>query len=350
MQDVTMLPKRILIVRTDRIGDVILSTPAIKNLRNFYPHAHIAFMCRPYTKDIVEGNPYLDEVIVFDKDGKHKSAWASLMFSFTLRKKKFDLAIILHPTYRLHWVTFFAGIAKRIGWDKKGGRLLTQSIFHTKQEGLKHELEYTLDVLRTMNIPVTDKTIYFPLKDESEQKIEKLLAEAGIKKGEDFIVIHPSASCPSKRWPQEYFSKLVKLLKEKTGMKIVVITSKNEKECAQHLVEDNDVTDFRGNLSVSEIGSLLKRAKLFISNDSGPVHIASCLDTAVISIFGRNDPGLSPKRWMPLGGKSIFIHKPPLECVICLAHNCTKGFLCLKSIKPEEVLEKALELVNNRII
>jgi lipopolysaccharide heptosyltransferase II len=342
-----MQPKRILIVRTDRIGDVILSTPVIRNLRHFYPNAHIAFMCRPYAKDIVEDNPYLDEVIIFDKDNKDKSLWASLKFAAYLRRKKFDLAIILHPTDRVHWVTFFAGIPQRIGWNKKKGWLLTKAISHNKQEGLKHELEYTLDILRAMDLPIIDKATYFPIKEGSERKIETLLAGKSVDKGEGFIVVHPSASCPSKRWPQEYFSHLVKLLKEKTGLKIIVITAKNEKTFAEKIIKENEVTDLRGDLTVSEIGSLLKRAKLFISNDSGPVHIAAALATPVISIFGRNDPGLSPKRWRPLNERSIYLHKPPFDCHPCFAHNCLKGFLCLKAIKPEEVLEKALKLLNS---
>jgi lipopolysaccharide heptosyltransferase II len=304
-------------------------------------------MCRPYTKDILEGNPYLDEVIIYDKDGKHKSIWASMGFSSYLRKKKFDLAVILHPTHRIHTLLFFCGIAQRVGWNKKKGWLLTKAIPHIKQRGLKHELEYTLDILRAMDIPIVDKTIYFPIKEESEQKVENLLVKKGIKKGEDFIVIHPSASCPSKRWPQEYFSKLAKLLEEKTGVKIAIITSKEEIRFGEEIAREGQIIDLRGNLNISEIGSLLKRARLFISNDSGPVHIAAALGTPVISIFGRSDPGLSPKRWRPLGEKSMYLHKPPPECSVCLAHNCTKGFLCLKSIKPEEVLQKALLLLNN---
>ena len=89
---------RILLTRTDRIGDVVLSTPAIKAVRDKYPDAYIAFMTRPYAKDIVEGNPYLDEVIIYDKYGKHSSLLSTIKFALGLRKKKFDLAIILHPT------------------------------------------------------------------------------------------------------------------------------------------------------------------------------------------------------------------------------------------------------------
>ena len=337
-------PKRILIVRTDRIGDVILSTPAIKNLREAYPNTYIGFMSRPYTKEILEGNPDLNEVIIYDKYGRHKSIWATVKFSFHLRKKKFDWAVILHPTHRTHIITFLAGIPFRVGWDKKGGWLLTARVSHQKQQGTKHELEYTLDILRRLNIPIVDKSIYFPLKKEAEEKIEQLLGEAKIERGDKFIVIHPSASCPSKRWPQEHFSQLVRLLKEKTGFPVVVVTSGGEEEFGEKIISANDVIDLRGDLSISELGSLLKRAGLFISNDSGPVHIAAALEVPVISIFGRKEAGLSPLRWKPPGRNSFYFHKD-VGCTKCLAHNCQKGFLCLKSITPEEVAHKAVAMI-----
>jgi heptosyltransferase-2 len=293
----------------------------------------------------LEGNPYLNEVIIYDKDKKHKSLWASIKFSFYLRKNKFDLAIILHPTNRVHLLTFFAGIPRRIGWNKKMGWLLTNALIHKKQEGKKHELDYTLDILREMGIPIVDKNIYFPIKNESERKIEMLLEERGVKKGEQFVIIHPSASCPSKRWPIEHFLQLVKLLKENTNLKIIVITSAEERVFGEQIVKESNVIDLRGELGISEVGSLVKRAALFISNDSGPVHIAAALNIPVISIFGRSDSGLSPQRWRPLGENSFYIHKD-VGCIKCLAHNCTKGFLCLKEIKPQELLKKALILLN----
>ena len=337
-------PERILIVRTDRLGDVILSTPVIKNLREAFPAAHIAFMCRPYTKEVLEGNPCLDEVIICDKYGKHKSFWGIVKLAFYLRKKKFDWAIILHPTNRVHLLTFLAGISYRVGWDKKMGFLLNEKIPHTKQEGKKHELEYTLDVLRELKIPINNKHTYFPIITRAEEKIEGLLKKEGVGKNDKLIVIHPSASCPSKRWPQAKFSRLIKFLKEEFDLKVIVTTALNEVEFGKEIVEENEVIDLRGKLSISEIGSLLKRAALFISNDSGPVHIAASLDTPVISIFGRKDPGLSPLRWRPLGKNSFYFHKD-VGCEACLAHECQKGFLCLEEISPQEVAEKAISIL-----
>jgi len=333
---------RILITRTDKLGDVILSTPVIKNLRLAYPDSFIAFLCQPYTKDILEGNPYLDEVIVYDKYGKHKSILSSIKFSLFLRKKKFDWAIILHPTNRMHLVTFFAGIPLRIGWDKKLGFLLTHRLPHTKEKGEKHEVEYNLDLLRFLNIPIKDKSLYFPLKKEKQEYIENLLKEKGVKKDDLIIAIHPYAFCPSKRWPLKYFSSLISLLKKEIHPKIVIISS--EKDYSNFLFEKHpDLIDLRS-LDILSTGALIKKADLLISNDTGPVHIAASLDTPVISIFGRGDPGLSSRRWRPLGERSVYLHKD-VGCKKCLAHNCQKGFLCLKAIKPQEVFLEAISLL-----
>jgi len=337
-------PNKILIVRTDRLGDVVLSTPVIKNLRLFFPKSHIAFMCRPYTRGALEGNPDLDELIIYDKYGTQKNLWAAIKFSFYLRKKKFDLALILHPTNRTHLITFLARIPERVGWDKKLGILLTKRIKHIKQEGKKHELEYTLDLLRALNIPVKSKDTYFPLTLEAKRKVEEVLKGQAVAENDKFIVIHPSASCPSKRWPQERFQRVIKLLKERVSFKIIVITSQSEREFGERLVGDSGVIDLRGSLSISEIGALLKKASLFISNDSGPIHIAASLNTPVISIFGRKDSGLSPLRWGPRGRKSFYFHKD-VGCDKCLAHNCIKGFLCLQEITPQEVADKAISFL-----
>lgn len=339
-------PRRILVVRTDRIGDVVLSTPVIYNLRKAYPEAYIAFLCRPYTREILEGNPYLNEIIVYDKYGKEKSFWNSIKFARDLAKKRFDLVLVLHPTNRVHMMTFFAGIPQRVGWDRKMGFLLTKKIEHKKQEGKKHELEYTLDLLRALDIEVRSKETYVPVKPQAALIVDRILKDRGLKSQEKIILIHPGASCPSKRWPEKNFSQLIKILSEKTDCEIGVITSVDQKEFGRKLVDENDILDLRGLFSVAEIIALLKSSTLFISNDSGPVHIAASLKVPVISIFGRKDPGLSPLRWRPLGDKAYFFHQD-IDCQKCPAHNCQQGFLCLRAIKPRQVADKALEILKD---
>ncbi|MBM3249034.1 MAG: lipopolysaccharide heptosyltransferase II [Candidatus Omnitrophica bacterium] len=337
--------KRVLIVRTDRIGDVILSTPAIRAVKDFYPNSFVAVMVSPYAKEIIEGNPYADEVIIYDKDKVHKSVFASIRFANQLKKRKFDLAIILHPTNRVNLVSYFARIPERVGYNRKMGFLLTKKLDDKKHLGEKHEMEYSLDVIRAIGIESKEKELFMPIKLESENWLEDMLAKNRILNQDRLIAIHPAASCPSKIWPQESFAKISDKLIE-AGYKIIVVAGPKDKKIANKVAEkiSYPVLNLAGDTSVSHLASILKRCKLFISNDSGPVHIASAVGTPVISIFGRNQKGLSPLRWGPLGIKDKFLHKD-VGCIECLAHNCKKEFTCLKAIKVEDVLKAVEEIL-----
>ena len=337
---------RILLTRTDRIGDVVLSTPAIKAVRDKYLDAHIAFMVRPYAKDIVDGNPNLDEVIIYDKYGKHKSLLRTIIFAFKLRKKKFDLALMLHPTNRVHLIAYLAGIPQRIGYDRKLSCLLTKRIPHTKQEGKKHELEYTLDILRSIGIVAKDKELFVPVHENDIEKIEKLLSEHHVDKNAALIAINPGASCPSKRWKEENFASLSDSLAGKYKAEILIVSDQASMESAKKVASfmKCEPINLAGRTTIGELAALLSKCKLFISNDSGPVHIACAVETPVVSIFGRKDPGLSPRRWGPTGVKTAVFHKD-VGCKECLAHNCNIGFKCLEAVTPEEVLAKAEKLL-----
>jgi heptosyltransferase-2 len=332
---------RILISRTDRIGDVVLSTPVIKALRNRFPQAYISMMVAPCARDIVEGNPYLDEVIIYDKNGKHKSWLRSIKFASSLRKKKFDLAVILHPTNRMHLLTFLAAIPERLGYNRKFGFLLNHRKPHTKQEAAKHEAEYNLDLLRDYSISGNPADLFMPIKVESEAYVDELFRKEGISPTDKLLAINPGASCPSKIWPTERFRQVCEKLINLYSLKILILTGPKDISLADkitlHYEAKGRVINLAGKTSLSQMASILKRCALFISNDSGPVHIASALDTPVISIFGRKQPGLSPRRWGPLGKNDKYLHKD-IGCIQCLAHNCKKEFSCLRAISVDDVV------------
>jgi len=338
--------KRILVVRTDRIGDLLLSTPVIHALRQKYPQAYISMMVAPHAKDIIEGNPYLDEIIVYDKDGKHKSWLRSFKFAGRIKKKKFDLALILHPTNRVHLLTFLAGIPERLGYNRKIGFLLTRKREHTKQEGKKHEAEYNLDLLSDLGITGNARDLFMPVRNESELWVKDLFVKQGIKDTDKILAVNPGASCPSKVWPAERFAQVAEKLAGRYNFKILILAGPKDMHLADKVAQGIKVKaiNLAGKTSVSQLASILKRCALFISNDSGPVHIASALGTPVISIFGRNQPGLSPQRWGPLGGRSKHLHKE-VGCILCLAHNCVKEFACLKAISVEDVVKAAEEIL-----
>ena len=156
-----------------------------------------------------------------------------------------------------------------------------------------------------------------------------------------YVVLFPNASCRSKMWPLENFVQLANALQVQYHVQIVIIggTHKEDQERGTFLINHiiPYAVNLTGQLSLKSLGVLLQRSKLLISNDSGPVHVAASVGTPVISIFGRSDRGLSPERWRPLGNMSFFVHKY-VGCIQCLAHNCDKEFLCLKSITSADIL------------
>ncbi|MBL7198471.1 MAG: glycosyltransferase family 9 protein [Candidatus Omnitrophica bacterium] len=171
-----------------------------------------------------------------------------------------------------------------------------------------------------------------PIYKESEDWIESFFDEKQLHNSK-VVTVHRQASCPSKIWPRDYFNRLVNDIIDIYNVNIIYVGIDKD----DNIKEKNGIVNLSGKVNLSQLASVLKHSDLFISNDSGPVHMAVALGTPVISIFGRRQPGLGPRRWRPLGTESIFLHKD-IGCKICLAHDCEKNFACLKAIKPKEVL------------
>ncbi|HPN72815.1 MAG TPA: glycosyltransferase family 9 protein [Candidatus Omnitrophota bacterium] len=337
---------RILVTRTDRMGDVILSIPAVKRLREVLPDSHIAFMVAAENRELVENEKYIDEIIVYDKKRAQKGIFSNLLFSWGLRKKKFDMAIALHPSNRTHFVIFAAGIPRRIGYDKKWPIFLTDKLPHEKQLGKKHEVDYNLGVIASagFNIAGCDRKPAVTVPEKTVQAVKKLLEGAGVSG--KIAVIHPGASCRSKTWPPERFAETADILSERYGVSVVIIGDTSCSEAARSISGRmrKKPLDLTGRLGLGQLAALFSLASVTVSNDSGPAHLAAAAGSPVVVIFGRNDPGISPARWAPVTEKSRILHRPP-DCSPCLAHNCRIDFLCLRNIEVGEVVSAAGEIM-----
>lgn len=219
---------------------------------------------------------------------------------------------------------------------------MTHRIEERKAEGARHEAEYNFDLLRFIGVPKPARLeLFFPLKEANRVALERLAGPLGFRPREErYAVISPSASSPSKIWPAERFSMLADVLYERYGLRPVLIGSEADApraETVRNLMRHKAV-DLSGKLSLGMLGWLFKWARLVVSNDSGPVHIGVACGAPVLSIFGRNEPGLSSKRWGPLGGKSRYVQKD-VGCFFCLADGCEIDFLCLRALKVDEVLD-----------
>jgi len=335
---------KILVTRTDRIGDLVISTPVFSAIRHKYPKAHIAALIFSENKDILEGNPFIDEVILYDKKSAQRGLLGQLFFAGKLRGKKFDVVVHLHATNRTHIAGFLAGIPARIGWDRRSPWTLTHVFRDQKAEGKKHEGEYNFDLLKPLGIEAPQRLeMFFPATPRAEASLNELLFQLAIPRGKAAVVLNPSASCPSKRWPAERFAELADLITGRCGAAVFLIGGAADEVLSAKIKDlcKSPVYDFTGRLSLSMLGSLLKKTALLISNDTGPVHIAAAVGTPVVSIFGRNQAGLSPARWRPLGEQVRIVWKD-VGCTVCLAHNCQIAFLCLTEISAEEVLASAV--------
>lgn len=342
-----LVPKRVLVLRLDRLGDVVLTLPLLQVLRERFPHAYLAALVRPACADIVRGHPAVNEVLVYDKAGKHRGVNANRRFARRLRKMEFDTAIAAYPSVRSHVLPWLAGIPVRIGWDWKGWKQswpLTHRLPHRKQQGTRTESDYTLELLQPFGITVEGVRPVMPVQTEAAEQVERRLREAGWTPPQPLIAVHPSASCISKRWMPERFAAVADRLAA-DGFRICLVAGADDLGPVRAVQQamQRPAVDCAGQLRVAELAALLARCRLLISNDSGPVHVAAAVGTPTVDIFGRNEAGLSPRRWAP-AGRHVILQKD-VGCVVCLAHQCDIEFRCLTTLQAEEVYQAATALL-----
>lgn len=315
--------RNILIVRTDRLGDVVLTTPAIKALRQACPQTRISILVAPLTRELLIGNPYLDEILVDDSRGSHWGIWGFFRLVSSLRQRRFDLAIIYHTKKRTNWLCFMAGIPRRIGYkNEKAGFLLTDPIRDERHLGERHEAQYCLDLLRHLSLPsnpILDKSpqalaedLYVAVTPQTLQWLDGLCQARHIEDHDRMIAVHPWASDPAKEWPLEQFAELINRVVERYPSVIVLIGAERTRKISKLIAGRVRVPvwDLTSQTTVGQLAAVLKRCHLLISNDSGPVHVAVGVGTPVVSIFTRNQPGINHERWRPLGAASRVVSVP----------------------------------------
>ncbi len=317
MQTQSVKPLNILVVRTDRIGDVVLTTAAVRALRKNFLDARISMMVAPSTQQLVEGNPDIDEVIIHDRSGNNKGVMGFWRQVFNLRRKKFDWAIIFHTKRWTNMFCFFAGIPRRTGYcNEKYGFLLNDRVVDDREAGIKHEAEYCLDILNSVGVaaPLSEIQCVIPTNQESDAWAENWCRQNRFDP-KDLIIINPSASDPARQWPAARFAKIIEMLQTKNIGPLAVIGTKND-IAAQKLLSlvqsthSVKIFDLCGKTSMRQLIALLRKSRMLISNDTGPVHVAAALKTPVVSIFTRNEPGINPERWRPLGEKVKVVVTP----------------------------------------
>ncbi len=305
----------IIIFRTDRIGEVLLSTVCISALKKYFTQSCITFVTSSYSKDIVSKRGDVDEIFIFDTITKGNSFLKLIKLIAYLKKRKYDLAVILNPHKLLHCACLLAGIKYRVGYNRKWGFCLTHRIEDKKYECKKHEIEYNLDLLKVIGVGAQNITApYIVFSKETADFVDKLIEQSGLSNGKPIISIHPESSNPAKRWPSKNFTGLIEKIKENFDCNIALVGGSEDKLSVMRITGSlrQHVIDLSGALTIKQLSAFIKKCALFIGNDAGPMHIAASVKVPVIALFGNAS---NPVRWRPWGEGHIVLHKNDINAI-----------------------------------
>lgn len=301
----SIIPKNILIVRTDRIGDVVLTLPMAALIKRHYPNCRITFLLREYTKPLAVNNPFVDEVIVL----KEENGKVRLMDMVRqLRKHSFDSAVVVYPSWPITLMTFLSGIKHRIGTGYRWySFLFSHRHFEHRKYAERHEAEYNVNLLRffSINESIDVKTAEFgigPVK-ESEEKIVHLLNEKLYDFSRPMAVFHPGSGGSARDWPKNRMKELIGTVARELPVNVVLTGSAAEKQLCEELSEGLRAYNFAGELDLYGLIALLNRADVMVANSTGPIHIAAALGRPVVGFY-PNITACSPRRWGPYTPKS----------------------------------------------
>ncbi|MDD2308836.1 MAG: lipopolysaccharide heptosyltransferase II [Desulfuromonadaceae bacterium] len=288
--------KRILVLRYRFIGDTILTVPFMRNLRRAEPDAYIAWVVAPGTAAVVDGIPYVDELIYWDpvtihadSTGTHKTFGDKVKFIRDLRARRFDKVYVLKRSFGSALIGYLSGARKRIGFATEGRSFLLTTTIPYRHD--QHEVQNFLDVLRADGIPVTDDYLEYWTSRAEETAADELLAKKGVKRDEKLVVLHPFSSITERGWHLDNFSVLAARLTE-LGYRPLVLGAPNDRvhfDTAADRFGQNSV-DLVGKSSLRITMALLKRCALFVGNDSGIMHLAAAAGIPLIAIFGPQSP------------------------------------------------------------
>ncbi|MFA5114552.1 MAG: lipopolysaccharide heptosyltransferase II [Candidatus Omnitrophota bacterium] len=337
------MPKRILIFNVNWLGDVLFSTAVIRNLRRNFRESYLACIIPSRCYAVLKDNPYLDEIIIYDEKDRHRGVLAKLSFIGYLKSKRFDTAFLLHRSASRALICWMAGIPERIGYyTPKRGFLLTKKIAPIPQDSL-HRIDYYLNIIEKAGVRVEDRFSDFFVSDNDREAAVRFLQDNGINNGDFLVGINPGGNWMPKRWPKEYWARLADMLIEKLDARVVITGSPSDIALAgdiRLLMKERPLVAC-GNTNLKQFAALAIRMDLFISADSGPLHIANAAGCKnIIAIFGPT----SLKVTSPYPLKNVRIMQKEIGCVIpCYSNDCREN-RCMLAVIPDDVFRQASEI------
>jgi len=333
--------RRVLIVQTAYLGDVILATPLIRAAKTLWPEAEVDFLCIPQTAGLLEGHPLLSRLFVHDKRRALRGLADFLPTAFALRQRHYDVALVPHPSLRSALLVAFAGAAVRVGFDRNAGRWLYTHVVPYEKE--KHEVERNLRLLDPFGgFPGPVRPELFP-SEQDRLRVQQLLE--GMPG--DFVAVAPGSVWPTKRWLPEGFAQVCRWLAERHDLGCVLIGGVDDRELAERVAKlaGGAAVSLAGKLTPLQSAEVVRRARALVTNDTAPLHMASAVGTPVVAIFGPTVPefGFGPY------AVPNRIAQLDLSCRPCAPHGgkrCPLGtFACMRDLSAERVYDLVVQLL-----
>jgi heptosyltransferase II len=336
--------QHILIFNVNWLGDVLFSTATIRNIRRNYPDSYIACVIPSRCYSILKGNPYLDEVIIFDEKDRHKSMLAKLNFVNLLKSKEFDTVFLLHRSFSRALICRLAGIGQRVGhYTKKRAFLLTKKIVPPKKDSL-HRIDYYLDVIEQAGLRIEDRYLDFFFVPEDQKQVDDFLSKNSVSKDDFVVALNPGGNWVLKRWPVDYWGILADKLIHEMNAKVIITGSISDLTLAGQIKAKMKGAPLIacGVFNIKQLGALAKKVDLFITADTGPLHIANAVGTKrIIAIFGPTAKEITG----PYPDTNTVILQKDIGCRIpCYKLGC-KDNRCMKAVTPEDVLAQVRKMV-----
>ena len=332
-----------------------MATPTLAALRELYPDAHIAYLLKKYVKPMFTGMPWVDELITYQSKGLREGLVAQ---SLSLRRKKYDVAVLLPNSFRSALVCKTAGIKRRVGYDRDGrGFLLTDRLIPPREGGKfvpSPIVKYYLALAQYLGSTHRDLTLKLFVTDEEAAEAKSVLERAGLPPDIDrpgrkglgpLVLLNPGAQYgAAKCWMPDRFAAVGKALHRDRGATILLSGTPKERRILDEVkaAATYPIVDLSGlGMSLGALKEIVRRCDLMVTNDTGPRHIAAAFGTPVITIFGPTH-----REWTEIYFKDERQLDIKVDCGPCQLKTCPLDHRCMTGIAPERVVDTAGELLS----
>jgi heptosyltransferase-2 len=338
-------PASLMVRATNWLGDAVMTTPALAAVREGFPDARIVLLARPLVAELFRHHPDVDEVMAYERPGRHDGALGRLRLAVELRRRRFDGALLLQNAFDAALIAFLGRIPERAGYPTDGRRiLLTLPVPLTPAILERHEVEYYLCLLDGLGIPrPVPASLKLAVTEEEKEAMATRLASLGIERGAPIVAINPGATYGSaKRWYPDRFAAVADALSAEWGASVVVVGSTAEAPLAGEIEAATrpPPINLAGKTTVRELMALLSLSSFLVTNDSGPMHIGAALGVPLVAIFGPTDwRRTSP--WTSLAK----VVRVEIDCSPCKRRVCDRGHECMLGVTPDMVIDAARQLL-----